>query len=104
MRADSRRILVVAPGSLVEQWRDELFEKLGLQFHVFSAALEAATPPGNHFEDLDHLIVRLDQSACNEELQEKRPPRAFEVKSPVLGAATQHSHTATEWPGFDSSS
>ena len=71
MRADSRRILVVAPGSLVEQWRDELFEKFGLQFSVFSAALEAATPTGNPFEDLDHLIVRLDQMARNEELQEK---------------------------------
>lgn len=71
MRADSRRILVVAPGSLVEQWRDELFEKFGLQFNVFSAALEAATPTGNPFEDLDHLIVRLDQMARNEELQEK---------------------------------
>jgi SNF2 family DNA or RNA helicase len=71
MRADSRRILVVAPGSLVEQWRDELFEKFGLQFHVFSSALEAATPTGNPFEDLDHLIVRLDQMARNEELQAK---------------------------------
>src|SRR6266446_3640369 len=71
MRADSRRILVVAPGSLVEQWRDELFEKFGLQFNVFSAALEAATPTGNPFEDLDHLIVRLDQMARNEEIQEK---------------------------------
>ena len=71
MRADSRRILVVAPGSLVEQWRDELFEKFGLQFNVFSSALEAATPTGNPFEDVDHLIVRLDQMARNEELQEK---------------------------------
>ena len=71
MRADARRILVVAPGSLVEQWRDELFEKFGLQFHVFSAALEAATPTGNPFEDLDQLIVRLDQMARNEALQEK---------------------------------
>ena len=71
MRADSRRILVVAPGSLVEQWRDELFEKFGLQFNVFSSALEAATPTGNPFEDLDHLIVRLDQMARNEALQEK---------------------------------
>jgi hypothetical protein len=71
MRADSRRILVVAPGSLVEQWRDELFEKFGLQFHVFSSALEAATPTGNPFEDLDHLIVRLDQMARNEEIQAK---------------------------------
>ena len=71
MRADSRRILVVAPGSLVEQWRDELFEKFGLQFNVFSSALEVATPTGNPFEDLDHLIVRLDQMTRNEELQEK---------------------------------
>jgi len=71
MRADSRRILVVAPGSLVEQWRDELFEKFGLQFNVFSPALESATPTGNPFEDLDHLIVRLDQMSRNEELQEK---------------------------------
>jgi superfamily II DNA or RNA helicase len=71
MRADSRRILVVAPGSLVEQWRDELFEKFGLQFNVFSSALEIATTTGNPFEDLDHLIVRLDQMARNEELQEK---------------------------------
>lgn len=29
MRADARRVLIVAPGSLVEQWRDELFEKFG---------------------------------------------------------------------------
>jgi superfamily II DNA or RNA helicase len=71
MRADSRRILVVAPGSLVQQWRDELFEKFGLQFNVFSSALEAATPTGNPFEDLDHLIVRLDQMARNEEIQAK---------------------------------
>jgi SNF2 family DNA or RNA helicase len=71
MRADARRILVVAPGSLVEQWRDELFEKFGLQFNVFSSALEVATPTGNPFEDLDLLIVRLDQMARNEELQEK---------------------------------
>jgi superfamily II DNA or RNA helicase len=71
MRADSRRILVVAPGSLVEQWRDELFEKFGLQFNVFSSALETATPGANPFEERDHLIVRLDQMARNELLQEK---------------------------------
>lgn len=27
LRADAHRILIVAPGSLVEQWREELFEK-----------------------------------------------------------------------------
>src|SRR5438132_6496065 len=79
MRADSRRILVVAPGSLVEQWREELFEKFGLQFSVFSSALQAATPTGNPFEDLDHLIVRLDQMARNEEIQEKLLATAWDL-------------------------
>ena len=67
MRADARRILIVAPGSLVEQWRDELFEKFGLEFRIFSSALEEASPSGNPFEDHHHLIVRLDQLARNEE-------------------------------------
>ena len=71
MRADARRILVVAPGSLVEQWRDELFEKFGLEFHIFSKELEASSPSGNPFEDHDHLIVRLDQMSRNEESQDK---------------------------------
>lgn len=71
MRADTRRVLIVSPGSLVEQWRDEMFEKFGLEFRVFSKELETATPSGNPFEDLDYLIVRLDQMARNEELQEK---------------------------------
>lgn len=71
MRADSHRILIIAPGSLVEQWRDELFEKFGLEFHVYSSLLEQTSSSGNPFEDFPRLIVRLDQMSRNEELQEK---------------------------------
>jgi len=71
MRADARRVLVVAPGSLVEQWRDELHEKFGLEFRVFSRDLEATSPTGNPFEDHEHLIVRLDQISRDEVAQEK---------------------------------
>jgi superfamily II DNA or RNA helicase len=71
MRADSHRILIVAPGSLVEQWRDELFEKFGLEFSVYSPLLEQATPNANPFEKHHQLIVRLDQISRNEDLQEK---------------------------------
>ncbi|MBI4322288.1 MAG: DUF3883 domain-containing protein [Chloroflexi bacterium] len=71
MRADARRVLIAAPGSLVEQWREEMYEKFGLEFRIFSSELEAASPSGNPFEDNDHLIVRLDQMARNEETQEK---------------------------------
>src|SRR3954464_9591371 len=58
MRADARRIVVVTPGSLVEQWRDELFEKFGLEFRIYSPFLEQASPSGNPFEDQHQLIVR----------------------------------------------
>ena len=71
MRADARRILIIAPGSLVEQWHDELFEKFGLEFRIFSKELEAASPSGNPFEDHDYLIVRLDQMSRNEDAQDK---------------------------------
>lgn len=71
MRADAHRILIVAPGSLVEQWRDELYEKFGLEFHVYSSILEQTSPSGNPFDDYARLIVRLDQLSRNEDLQEK---------------------------------
>jgi superfamily II DNA or RNA helicase len=71
MRADARRVLIVAPGSLVEQWRAELFEKFGLEFRVFSSALEESSPGGNPFEDHHQIIVRLDQMSRNEDLQAK---------------------------------
>ena len=71
MRADARRILIVAPGSLVEQWRDEMFEKFGLEFRIYSALLEQASPSGNPFDNHYKLIVRLDQLSRNEEMQEK---------------------------------
>ena len=71
MRADARRVLIVAPGSLVEQWRDELYEKFDLHFQVYSGALDFASPSGNAFADHPQLIVRLDQLSRNEELQDK---------------------------------
>src|ERR1700722_11150523 len=71
MRADARRGLIGAPGSLVEQWRDELFEKFGLEFRIFSSALEESSPSGNPFEDHQQIIVRLDQMSRNEDLQAK---------------------------------
>lgn len=69
MRADARRILIVAPGSLVEQWRDELYQKFGLEFRVFSRELAATSPSGNPFDDYDQMIVRLDQMSRNEDEQ-----------------------------------
>jgi superfamily II DNA or RNA helicase len=71
LRADARRILIVAPGSLVEQWKGELFEKFGLEFHVYTSELDQHSVSGNPFEDHHQVIVRLDQVSRNEELQHK---------------------------------
>jgi superfamily II DNA or RNA helicase len=71
MRADARRILIVCPGSLVEQWQDELYEKFGLSFSIFSRDLQQQTRSGNPFDDNELMIARLDQLARNDDLQEK---------------------------------
>lgn len=71
MRADAKRVLIVAPGSLVEQWQDEMFEKFGLSFSLFSREQVEQSRSGNPFDDHDLLIARLDQLARAGDLQEK---------------------------------
>lgn len=71
MRADVRRIMVVSPGSLSGQWQDELREKFGLNFEIFSRERQEASASGNYFLDEDRLIVRLDQLARNADYREK---------------------------------
>jgi superfamily II DNA or RNA helicase len=71
MRADARRVLVVAPGSLVDQWQDELFEKFGVSFTIFSRDHVEQSLSGNPFEEIDLMIARVDQLSRSKELQEK---------------------------------
>lgn len=70
-RSDLERCLVVAPGSLVEQWQDELGEKFGLEFDILSRDMIEGSRSGNPFNDCNRMIARLDVLARNEELQEK---------------------------------
>ncbi|TVQ34153.1 MAG: DUF3883 domain-containing protein [Phycisphaeraceae bacterium] len=86
MRADARRVLIVSPGGLVEQWRDELFEKFGLEFKIYTAALEDASASGNPFEDHHQLIVRLDQMSRDEEATPGDERRPGPLQSKLLAA------------------
>ena len=70
-RGDVERCLVVAPGSLVEQWQDELGEKFNLEFDILSRDMIENSRSGNPFNDRNHLIARLDVLSRNEALQEK---------------------------------
>ena len=60
-RSDAERILVVSPGSLTEQWQDELWHKFGVEFQLYSREMLNASHTGNPFQEHDRLIVRLDQ-------------------------------------------
>ncbi len=71
MRADAKRVLIVAPGSLVEQWQDELLEKFGVKFDVFSREKQEQCASGNYFEEANLLIARLDQLSRSEDYQHK---------------------------------
>lgn len=46
MRADAVRVLIVSPGGLVDQWQDEMDEKFGLSFAIFSRDLQQQTRSG----------------------------------------------------------
>lgn len=71
VRGDLERCLVVAPGSLVDQWQDELDQKFNLYFEIFSRDMVESTASGNPFAEKDLLICRIDQLARAEDLQEK---------------------------------
>ncbi len=71
LRGDLDRCLIIAPGSLVEQWQDELFDKFGLSFDILSRDMIEAARTGNPFAERNRLIVRLDQLSRNEDLQVK---------------------------------
>lgn len=70
-RSDLERCLVVAPGSLVEQWQDELGEKFGLEFDILTRDMIENSRSGNPFNDRNRMIARLDVLARNDDLQEK---------------------------------
>ena len=71
MRGDAKRILVVSPGSLVEQWQSELQEKFTLDFKIFSREAQEQSVSGNFFVDESFVVARVDQLARAEDIQEK---------------------------------
>jgi len=70
-RGDLARCLVVCPGSLAEQWQDELFRRFGLPFDILTNDKLEAARTGNYFLEQNLVIARLDKLSRNEDLQEK---------------------------------
>ncbi len=71
VRGDLERCLIVSPGSLTEQWQDELYEKFGLKFEILTTDMIEASRTANPFEHSNLILARLDQLSRNEDLQER---------------------------------
>ena len=70
-RGDLQRCLVVCPGSLAEQWQDELYRRFHLPFDILTNDKLEAARTGNWFLEANLAIARLDKLSRNEDVQQK---------------------------------
>lgn len=71
IRGDAKKVLIVSPGVLAEQWQDELFQKFQLPFEILTNDKINASKTGNWFNEENFVIARLDKLSRDEDLQEK---------------------------------
>src|SRR3989442_4571929 len=70
-RGDLQRGLVVCPGSLAEQWQDELYRRFQLPFDILTNDKLEAARTGNWFLENNLVIARLDKLSRDESVQDK---------------------------------
>lgn len=70
-RGDLQRCLIVCPGSLAEQWQDELYRRFHLPFEILTNDKLEAARTGNWFMETNLVIARLDKLSRNEDIQNK---------------------------------
>lgn len=68
LRGDLQRMLIIAPGGLVEQWQDELASKFGIDTELLTKDMSVTARDGNPFTRHPMLIARMDQLSRSEEL------------------------------------
>jgi SNF2 family DNA or RNA helicase len=71
VRGDLQRCLVVCPGSLAEQWQDELNRRFQLPFEIMTNDKLEAARTGNWFAENNLVIARLDKLSRDEDVQAK---------------------------------
>src|SRR6266705_104903 len=71
VRGDLQRCLVVCPGSLAEQWQDELYQLFQLPFDILTNDKLEAARTGNWFLENPLVIARLDKLSRSEDVQQK---------------------------------
>jgi len=70
-RGDLQRCMIVCPGSLAEQWQDELSRRFHLPFEILTNDKLESARTGNWFMENNLVIARLDKLSRDESVQEK---------------------------------
>ena len=70
-RGALQRCLIVCPGSLVEQWQDELDSRFHLPFDIMTNDAVESARTGNWFSEKALIICRLDKLSRDEDTQAK---------------------------------
>lgn len=94
-RGDLKRCLIVAPGSLVEQWQDELYQKFHLRFEILTNDRIESAVSGNIFTEVNYCICRLDKLARNDDIQKKLEVSEWDL----IVCDEAHKMSATVWGG-----
>ena len=100
-RGDLQRCLIVCPGSLAEQWQDELFRRFHLPFEILTNDKLETARTGNWFLETNLAIARLDKLSRNEDVQQKlQTPdcrwdlivcdEAHKMSATIFGAETKY--------------
>ena len=104
LRSDCERAIIVAPGGLVEQWRDELAQKFDVHFEVFNPPSTAQlsnngsnTLDSNLFAESPYLIVRMDQVCRSEALMEQLSAVTWDVA--IVDEAHRMTARYSTWMG-----
>lgn len=96
LRSACERAIIVVPGSLVEQWRDELAQKFDLDFEIFDRSMVdfvAADPFAAH----PYLVVRMDQLARSDDLMEALKRARWDIA--IVDEAHRMSAHYSSWTG-----
>lgn len=96
-RGDLKRCLIVCPGSLAEQWQDELSQKFHLPFEILTNDKLESARTGNWFMENDLIIARLDKLSRNEDVQAKLT--APECRYDLIVCDEAHKMSATFFSG-----
>jgi superfamily II DNA or RNA helicase len=96
-RGDLQRCLVVSPGSLIEQWQDELYRRFQLPFEILTNDKLDAARTGNWFLENSLVIARLDKLSRDEDVKQKL--RAPECHWDLVVCDEAHKLSATFFGG-----